>query len=147
MHIQQINNQAFGRVYLRESDYDFKNKKTIHKIYPAQPLDVNNVGQKDLYIKGSNLVDRVIECDYDTEKLRKRYNQLLTEQMNNPNHIMIDVFLSDVPAVEDFFQIAYVGKKAKVFEQDVGYLPGQIKPTTIDFLEKACSYANKLAGK
>jgi hypothetical protein len=147
MHIQPINNQTFGRVYLRESSYDYENKKETHKIYPAQPLDVNKVGQKDLFIKGTNLVDRVIECDYDTVELRKRYNQLLDEQMKNPNNIMIDVFLSHVPEPEDFFQIAYVGKKAKVFKQAEGYYPWQRRPSTIDFLEDACKYANKLARK
>ena len=145
MHIQKINNTSFGRIYLRETNYDFKNKTEIHKIYPAQPLDVNKTGQTDLYVKGSNLVDRVIECDYDTKALRTQYNQHIAEQMNNPNHIMIDVFLSHVPEPEDFFQIAYVGKKAKVFKQAEGYWPGQPRPSTIAFLEKACKYANKLA--
>ncbi len=144
MHIQQIDSRSFGRIYLRESSYDFKNKRDIHKIYPAQPLDVNKIGQTDLYGMKGNLVDRVIECDYDTVALRNRYNQLLAEQMNNPNHIMIDVFLSDVPEPEDFFQIAYV--KGKTFKQAVVYLPGiQRKPTTIEFLEKACKYVNRLA--
>ena len=145
MHIQPINNTTFGRIYLRESNYDFKNQKDNHKIYPAQPLDVNKVGQTNLWVPGSNLVDRVIECDYDTVELRTRYNQLLAEQASNPNHIMIDVFLSHVPEPEDFFQIAYVGEKAKVFKQAEGYYPWQTKPTTIKFLEKACKYANKLA--
>lgn len=145
MHIQPINNTTFGRIYLRESNYDFKNQKDIHKIYPAQPLDVNKVGQTNLWVPGSKLVDRVIECDYDTVELRTRYNQLLAEQASNPNHIMIDVFLSHVPEPEDFFQMAYVGKKAKVFKQAEGYYPWQTKPTTIEFLEKACKYANKLA--
>ena len=145
MHIQQINNTSFGRIYLRESDYDFKNKKEIHKIYPAQPLDVSKTGQTNLYVKGANLVDRVIECDYDTKALRAQYNQLIAEQMNNPNHIMVDVFLSHVSEPEDFFQMAFVGEKAKVFKQAEGYWPWQSRPTTIEFLEDACKYANKLA--
>lgn len=144
MRVQSINNQSFGRIYLRESDYDFKNKRETHKIYPAQPLDVNKIGQTDLYGMSGNLVDRVIECDYDTVALRERYNQLLAEQMDNPNHIMIDVFLSDVPEPEDFFQKAYV-KGGKTFEQAVGYWPWQRKPTTIDFLEDACRYVNRQA--
>ena len=85
----------------------------------------------------------MIDNDYDTPKLRRRYNELIKEQENNPVNIVIDLFLSHVPEAEDFFQRAIV--KGKVFEQTVRYWPWQAKPTTIEFLEKACKYAKKLA--
>ena len=136
MRIQGINNQSFGKIILQE---DESNR------YEAKPIDPDHRQYKSQY-SSKNLIDGVIDSDYDTFELRSRYNELIAEQKNNPVDIVIDLFYSDVPVVEDFFQRATVGDK--VFEQPVGYWPGiQEKPTTIGFLEKACNYANRLAVK
>ena len=135
MRIQGINNQNFGKIILQE---DESNR------YEAKPIDPNHRQYKSQY-SSKNLIDGVIDSDYDTFELRSRYNELIEEQKNNPVDIVIDLFFSDAPYIEDFFQRANVGDKN--FKQAVIWNPlVDIKrPTTIDFLEKACKYANKLA--
>jgi len=139
MRIQQINNQSFGKIILH--DYDKNGKCT----YSAQPIGAKKL-YSDIY-KANTLLDGVIDNDYDTLELRSRYNELIEEQKDNPVDIVIDLFLDHNPEPEDFFQRATVN--GKIFKQAVTWNPkvDKVRPTTIDFLEKACVYANELKTK
>ena len=141
MHIQPINNTTFGRIILQEDNTDGS-----ASIYLAEPINDKVRKEYNNQWAADRLIDGVIDSDYDTLELRTRYNKLIDEQKNNPVDIIVDLFYSDVPAVDDFYQKAAVG--GKVFKQRVGYWPGlEAKPTTIEFLEKACKYANRLANR
>lgn len=139
MHIQTINKQSFGKIILK----DTYNNKEIK--YPAKPLGVKKL-YSDIY-KADILLDGVIDNDYDTLELRDKYNKLIEEQKKNPIDIVIDLFLDHNPEPEDFFQRATVN--GKIFKQAVIWNPkvDRVRPTTIKFLEDACSYANELAMK
>ena len=139
MRIQQINNQSFGKIILHDSG------RNGECTYPARPIGVKKL-YSDIY-KADILLDGVIDNDYDTLELRSRYNQLIEEQKDNPFDIVIDLFLDHNPEPEDFFQRATVN--GKIFKQAVIWNPkvDKVRPTTIDFLEKACAYANELKTK
>ena len=136
MHIQTVSNVNFGQIIL----HDIGRNGEI--TYPAQSLGAKKL-YSDIY-KADILLDGVIDNDYDTLELRSRYNELIEEQKNNPIDIVIDLFLDHNPEPEDFFQRATVN--GKVFKQDVIWNPkvDKVRPTTINFLEKACKYANEL---
>lgn len=142
MHTQPISNQNFGRIYLIKTI-----NGTNYKV-PAKPLGVNKL-YSDIY-KAPDLIDGVQDNDFDTLELRSKYNKLIDEQIYNPVDIDIDLWLDHNPEPEDFFQKAIVNyreKVYKVFKQAVIWNPkvDKVRPTTIEFLEKACTYANELA--
>jgi hypothetical protein len=136
MHIQQINNVNFGRIILHEDRTD-----GTASVYLAEPIDEYHRQYHSEYA-AENLIDGIIDSDYDTFELRNKYNELIEEQKDNPVDIFIDLFYCDSTEPEQFFQKAAV--KGKIFKQATGYWSWQRKPTTIEFLEKACRHANLL---
>ena len=139
MHIQPINNQSFGKIILQEDRID-----GTSSLYLAEPIDEHHKQYLSQY-SAERLIDGVIDSDYDTFELRNTYNELIEQQRNNPIDIIIDLFYDDRVEPEDFFQKAVV--KGKIFKQRTIWFPNIefCRPSTIDFLEKACQYANKLA--
>ena len=137
MHIQQISNQNFGAIVLRDS-------KFIPKNLLRQAETLSNGKFQASSLEGKRLIDEVIKNDFNTPALRARYNELVNSQKDNPANIYIDLFTADkyeIPLHPDgWFQKATVGPFT--FKQQTVYFETPQSP--IRFLEIACKYADFL---
>jgi len=143
MQVNRVNNTNFGKIILDcrnpiPAQYLFSAKDTLDKNRPDNDFNPMN------FLNGE-LLPKVIESDYNTPKLQKRFEKLVKSQENNPHNIHLDVFLydeSEIPLYpEGWYQKATVGDK--VFLQRLYDFQG----TAISFLEDACKYADKLNRK
>lgn len=105
-------------------------------------------GFKSESLADKRLLDEVIKYDYKTPKLKETYKNLVKSQKNNPVNIYIDLFHreEEIPLhPSGWFQKATVGEGIlkKTFKQPTTYLFDP-PPSPINFLKKACAYANIL---
>ena len=140
MHINKINNINFKRIILDCDDpisasLLFASKDSLDKNRPNNDFD-------PLQFLNGNLLPQVIQSDYKTPLLQRKYKDLVESQENNPHNIHLDLFLYDEGEIplypEGWYQKAVVG--GKVFLQRLYAFQG----SAIKFLEDACAYANKL---
>lgn len=143
MQVHKINNTNFGKVIL-----DCKEPVSAGLLFNAKDVLDKNRPNNDFnpfdFLNGE-LLPKVIENDYNTPQLKKRYEELVKSQEDNPHNIHLDLFLYDEGEIplypEGWYQKATVGNK--VFLQRQYEFEGSV----IDFFEKACKYADKLKRK
>lgn len=143
MQVHKIgSDMTFGKIIL-----DCKDPIPASLLFSAEKKlnEVKGVSINPLQFLGDNLLPKVIESDYNTPRLQKRYQELVKSQEDNPHDIHLDLYLADEGEIplypEGWYQRATVGDK--IFPQRIYEHQG----SAIKFLEDACQYANKLWSK
>lgn len=147
MQVQSINqnNITFGAIILRD-ERGFS--KEFCDIIEEKTKGKKGGGFKSESLADKRLIDEVIKYDFQTPKLQDTYNKLVASQEKNPVNIYIDLFTADKNEIplhpSGWFQKATVGKGIlkRTFKQATTYF--DTPPSPIEFLKKACLYANIL---